>query len=212
MKKNAIIVAGGSGSRMNSTTPKQFLLIDNVPILVHTIRKFFDYDSSINLVVVLPESHISDWERIRLAYFKHVEIHVVRGGSSRSASVQSGLQLVNEGLVAVHDAVRPFVSLDTISDSFKSADKYGSGVATVQLKDSIRELDGNTSLARERSHYVLVQTPQTFQVNSLKDSYALIGEQSFTDDASVFEAAGNSIHLVNGTFDNIKITTPEDMK
>ena len=205
-------MAGGSGSRMKSTVPKQFLLIDDVPILVHTIRKFLDFDTSINLVVVLPSSHLSEWEDIKSQYFKETPIHIARGGSTRSESVKAGLEFVSEGLVAIHDAVRPFVSLDTIAASFDAASKHGSGVATIQLKDSIRELEGTSSIARDRSNFVLVQTPQTFKVHDLKNAYAIAGEKSFTDDASVFEAAGNTVCLVEGTYDNIKITTPEDLK
>ena len=132
---------------------------------------------------------------------------------TRSASVLSGLALINkDGLVAVHDAVRPFVSDETITQSFKSADKHGSGVAVVSLKDSIRELINDESIARDRTNYVLVQTPQTFRVSELKLAYEKAGAGLFTDDASVYEAAGFSVSLVNGTYDNIKITTPEDLK
>lgn len=198
---------------MKSDVPKQFLLLDGVPILVRSIQKFLEYDQSINIIVVLPEEHLKQWEAIKFQFFPDTEIQVTGGGITRSASVLSGLTLIDEdGIVAVHDAVRPFVSEQTISDSFKSAQKYGSGVAVVALKDSIRELNGDHSIARDRSNYVLVQTPQTFQVDMLKDAYEKAGTGIFTDDASVFEAAGNTVQLVDGTYDNIKITTPEDLK
>ena len=198
---------------MKSDVPKQFLPINGVPIIVHSIRKFLEYDKKLNVIVVLPEEHLKQWEAIEFQYFPDTNIAVTSGGITRSASVLSGLGLVQEdGLVAIHDAVRPFVSIDTIKSSFDSARDNGSGVAAVELKDSIRELEGNTSIARDRSNYVLVQTPQTFDVSKLKDAYERAGAGVFTDDASVFEAAGYDVHLVNGSYDNIKITTPEDLK
>ncbi|WP_425390261.1 2-C-methyl-D-erythritol 4-phosphate cytidylyltransferase [Ekhidna sp.] len=213
MKKYAIIVAGGVGTRMKSEVPKQFLLIDGEPILVRSIKKFLEYDHGIEVIIVLPEAHIKQWEALKFQYFPDREIHVTSGGITRSASVLSGLSIIKgEGLVAIHDAVRPFVSVDTISTSFDSAKSQGSGVAVVELKDSIRELEQNTSIARDRSNYVLVQTPQTFNVSELKDAYGKAGSGIFTDDASVYEAAGYTVSLVEGSYDNIKITTPEDLK
>ena len=197
---------------MKSNVPKQFLPIDGVPIIVHSIRKFFEYDEKIEVIVVLPEAHIKQWEALQFQYFPDANIRITTGGITRSASVLSGLGLIlSDGLVAIHDAVRPFVSTDTIRDSFDAAEKHGSGVAVVELKDSIRELEGTTSIARDRSNYVLVQTPQTFNVNKLKEAYKKAGAGVFTDDASVFEVAGNAVSLVNGTYDNIKITSPEDL-
>jgi len=198
---------------MKSDVPKQFLRIDGVPVIVHSIRKFLSYDRKLHVIVVLPEAHIGQWEAIKFQYFPDLNIEVTSGGITRSASVLSGLGLISgDGLVAVHDAVRPFVSADTIKDSFHSAAKTGSGVAVVELKDSIRELEDEGSVARDRSNYVLVQTPQTFDVKKLKDAYEKAGAGLFTDDASVFEAAGYPVSLVAGTYENIKITTPEDLK
>ncbi|SNS99242.1 2-C-methyl-D-erythritol 4-phosphate cytidylyltransferase [Ekhidna lutea] len=213
MKKYAIIVAGGTGTRMKSTVPKQFLLVDDVPIIVHTIRKFQSSNKEIEIIVVLPEAHIKRWEAIQFQFFPDQNIQTAIGGITRSASVLSGLTLIQEdGLVAIHDAVRPFVHPDIINASFKAADESGSGVAAVDLKDSIRELEGAKSIARDRSNYVLVQTPQTFRVSAIKAAYKKAGAGLFTDDASVYEAAGNHVSLVAGSYDNIKITTPEDLK
>ncbi len=213
MKKYAIIVAGGIGTRMESEVPKQFLPVDGIPIIVHSIRKFLSYDKRIEIIVVLPETHLKQWEAIAFQYFPEQNISVTSGGLTRSASVMSGLALVTEdGLVAIHDAVRPYVSIDTIRSSFKSAEETGSGVAIVPMKDSIRELEGDSSIARDRSNYVLVQTPQTFKSDQLKAAYKKVGVGLFTDDASVFEAAGYTVSLVNGSYTNIKITTPEDLK
>lgn len=213
MKKYAIIVAGGIGTRMKSDVPKQFLRIDGDPIIVHSIRKFLAFDKAVEIIVVLPEVHLKQWDAIAFQYFSDQNIAITSGGLTRSASVMSGLALIDgDGIVAVHDAVRPFVSVETIKSSFQLAEKSGSGVATVSLKDSIREIDGDSSIARDRSNYVLVQTPQTFRVNQLKDAYEKAGAGLFTDDASVFEAAGYKVNLVEGSYDNVKITTPEDLK
>lgn len=205
-------MAGGIGTRMNSEVPKQFLCIDGDPIIVHSIRRFMDYNKDVNIIVVLPENHVEQWKNIKLQYFPNIEIGLTTGGATRTASVISGLNLIDEGLVAIHDAVRPFTSFETISNSFLSAEIYGSGVAAVSLKDSIREIQEDQSVARDRSNYVLVQTPQTFKVGEIKSAYAKIGTDPFTDDASVYEAAGNIVRLVKGTYNNIKITTPEDLK
>lgn len=206
-------MAGGVGARMKSDVPKQFLRIDGEPIIVKSIKKFLEYDSGIKVIVVLPETHLNEWEAIKFQYFPDSEIANTTGGITRSASVLSGLALIeDEGLVAIHDAVRPYVSISAIKDSFESAEKNGSGVVAVPLKDSIRELENNSSIARDRSNYVLVQTPQTFKINEIKDAYEKAGTGLFTDDASVFEAAGYAVSLVNGSYDNIKITTPEDLK
>lgn len=206
-------MAGGIGTRMKSDVPKQFLLIDGEPIIVRSIKKFLEYSTDLGIIVVLPESHLRQWEAIKFQYFPDLNISATSGGITRSASVLSGLTLISgNGLVAVHDAVRPYVSVDTIAASFDAAKEFGSGVAVVELKDSIRELEGNLSIARDRSSYVLVQTPQTFDISKLKEAYEKIGTAVFTDDASVFEAAGHDVRLVAGTYDNIKITTPEDLK
>ena len=206
-------MAGGIGTRMKSDVPKQFLQIDGVPIIVRSIRKFLDYDRNITVIPVLPQAHIKQWEVMKCQYFPDSEFGLATGGITRTASVLSGLALINdEGLVAIHDAVRPFVSEKTISTSFDSAEKFGSGVAVVELKESIRELDGDNSIARNRSDYVLVQTPQTFNIIKLKVAYEKARVGLFTDDAGVFEVAGHKVYLVEGTYDNIKITTSEDLK
>lgn len=211
--KHAIIVAGGVGTRMKSTIPKQFLLLDGAPIIVHTIRKFLAYDAQISLVVVLPEKYLKQWKEIKDQYFDGVSIICAKGGATRSASVISGLDLIDdEGIVAVHDAVRPHISTNTIRKAFDQAEKLGSSVVVVPLKDSIRKLTDQSSIAQNRSEYVLVQTPQVFRVRDLKHAYTSIKSESYTDDASVFEAAGYSVHLVEGSYANIKITTPEDLK
>ena len=206
-------MAGGSGTRMQSKVPKQFLMVEDEPIVVRTIRKFYDAVPDIEIIVVLPESHISRWEALGNEFDFISNTTVTSGGDTRTASVLAGLKLTaDEGLVAIHDAVRPYVSPETIVASFTSAGQHGSGVAAVALKDSIRELNpGKRSKALNRNNYVLVQTPQTFDVARLKAAYAKIGTASFTDDASVYEHAGEEVHLIEGSYSNIKITTPEDL-
>jgi len=214
MQRHAIIVAGGRGLRMGGPTPKQFLMLHGRPVIVHAIERFLAFDPEIRLIVVLPEDHLATWQTIRKEHFPHMAIEVATGGAERFDSVKAGLDLIKDmtGLVAVHDAVRPFISEKTISDSFNSALHYGSGVASVTLKDSIRELVNDGSKARDRSHFRLVQTPQTFRVSELKDAFSKATHNAFTDDATVYEAAGYRVRLVEGGYENIKITTPEDLK
>jgi len=212
MEKHALIVAGGKGSRMNSTRPKQFLELDGKPILAHTVEKFL-LVGPIKIILALPKDHFGEWEKIHSKYFASEEIMVVAGGETRTASVLAGLNTVDgDGLIAIHDAVRPFVSVDTIERCFKSALKFGSGVAAVELKDSIRKKVGTDySEFRDRSEFVLVQTPQTFQVSRIRAAYEEV-RGVFSDDATVFEMAGNNVKLVEGDYSNIKITTQEDIK
>lgn len=210
MKRHAIIVAGGSGSRMQSEVPKQFLELDGKPLIVHAIEKFLQIDG-IQLVVVLPKDHTDSWEQVKSIFFADKKISIAIGGSTRTESVRSGLNLVDEGLVAIHDAVRPFASNEIIEQSFHSAEAFGSGVAAVKLKDSIRKVVPQSSEARDRDQYVIVQTPQTFRVSEIKDAYSK-ADGSFSDDATVFEKAGYQVKLIEGDYSNIKITTPEDLK
>jgi len=212
VKKYAIIVAGGSGTRMKSTVPKQFLKVDGEPIIIKTVRQFIKAEKSIELVVVLPVDHIDYWRQLESEYPFTSSIKITEGGASRTESVRNGLASITEyGLVAIHDAVRPFVPVEVISGTFRSAERNGSGVAAVSLKDSIREVqvDGK-SIARNREDFALVQTPQTFQIELIKNAYAQI-EGDFSDDATVFEKANNVVFLVEGSYSNIKITTPEDL-
>jgi len=213
LKKFAIIVAGGSGTRMQSEVPKQFLLVEDEPIIVKTIKRFWEADTNTEIIVVLPEKHFTHWESLVDTYPLISSVKTVYGGATRTDSVKAGLNAISdEGLVAIHDAVRPFVPVETINASFDSANKNGSGVAVVQMKDSLREIAAdNSSEARDRSKFVLVQTPQTFQVRLIKQVFAALEGQTFTDDATAFEAAGHPVYLVEGSYANIKITTPEDL-
>jgi 2-C-methyl-D-erythritol 4-phosphate cytidylyltransferase len=210
VKQSVIIVAGGKGSRMGTETPKQFLFLKGEPILFHTIKRFQNALPKAELFLVLPEAELARWQV--LSYQTPYEIiKTTIGGAQRYDSVKAGLEMVETGIVGVHDAVRPLVSAATIQAAFAMAEKKGSAVPIVELKDSIREFKGNNSKARNRKDFCLVQTPQCFEVRKLKAAYEHHHDPMFTDDASVFEKAGHSINLVAGNTENIKITRPEDL-
>jgi len=208
----AILVAGGSGTRMQSQLPKQFISIGERPILMHTIQRFFDYNSLIRLILVLPVEQVLFWQQLCAEHNFTLPHQVVPGGASRFASVKNGLAaIMGEGVVAVHDGVRPFAPVSIIREAFAVAAEKGNAVVAVPLKESIRRISDGTSEALDRNQYRLVQTPQCFQLSLLRQAYTLPEESSFTDDASVVERLGEKIYLVPGAYENLKITTPEDL-
>ncbi|MFY7734004.1 MAG: 2-C-methyl-D-erythritol 4-phosphate cytidylyltransferase [Bacteroidia bacterium] len=211
MNKTALIVAGGSGTRMESNLPKQFLLLARKPILMRTIEAF--YNSGVNqIVLVLPQSQIEFWNQLCLTHQFTIQHQIVAGGASRFESVQNGLQHCNDNdLVAIHDGVRPFISKEIITLSFDTAAQKGNAVAAVRLKDSIRKVELLSNKNVNRDNYYLIQTPQTFKANLIKEAYAAQDHINFTDDASVLESNGHAINLIAGDYKNIKITTPEDL-
>lgn len=212
----AIIVAGGSGSRMKSEIPKQFLPLNGKPILIHTVEKFLQIPD-IQVIVVLPKNDIEYWNEITasneiIQSFKK-SITITIGGASRFQSVKNGLATIKtNGLVAVHDGVRPLISLEIIQNSYKVALEKGTAITSVWVKDSVRQFDERgESIALDRTKLKLVQTPQTFQVNLIKKAFEVEEQVFFTDCASVLEFAGEKVTLIDGAYENIKITTPEDM-
>lgn len=210
---SVIIVAGGSGSRMNQKIPKQFTKIHDVPVLVYTINAFLDFDSKIKIVLVLPKDHFSTWASIQTQFLPQVPITTVAGGKTRFQSVRNGLAEITDGTVAIHDAVRPCIAPAIILQSFEAANEHGSGIVCVPLKESIRQIDGQKSKLMDRTHFKSVQTPQTFQVKLIKKAFESGEEEFFTDDASVYEyALKEQVVLVQGAYENIKITTPEDLE
>jgi 2-C-methyl-D-erythritol 4-phosphate cytidylyltransferase len=212
MNLYALIVAGGQGSRMQSTTPKQFLELNGKPILLHTLEVFSAFDPLINIVLVLPKAEVEQWERLKLKYDIKINHALVIGGETRFESVKNGLSKINsKGLVAIHDGVRPLVNQKIIKDCFEVAGKHGSAVTTVDMKDSIRRKTKGFNEHANRSEFQIVQTPQTFDIELIQKSYQQPFNNQFTDDASVFETAGYQIHLVKGAYSNIKITTQEDL-
>lgn len=210
MKKYAVIVAGGKGKRMGYTTPKQFLPLNGKSILLHTIDAFRNAITDISLVVVLPDDQIDFWNDL-VKGSVYEDIKIVEGGKERTDSVKAGLKLVpDEALLAIHDAVRPFASTSVIQNAFQKAEIAGSAVPVVPLTDSLRSVNGEGSKAVDRSQFLIVQTPQVFHAILLKDAYQKFkGHQ--TDDASVWEAAGFQVNLVEGNKENIKITEPADL-
>jgi 2-C-methyl-D-erythritol 4-phosphate cytidylyltransferase len=212
LKEYALIVAGGKGTRINSKLPKQFIGLTGKPILLHTLEAFFQYSKEITIVLVLPENEFGIWESICKDFNVTHPLILQKGGETRFQSVKNGLdKMEGEGLVAIHDGVRPLVSADLIGASFRLAAVHGSAVAAVRLKESIRETDQDTTKAVDRSRYRLIQTPQTFNLSLIKKAYQLKEDISLTDDASVAERAGHKISLFEGSYENIKVTTPEDL-
>jgi len=212
MDKFAIIVAGGSGSRMGTHTPKQFLPLQGQPVLMHTIRAFYHYHPKIHITVVLPAPQKAHWKSLVEKHRFPIPHQTVNGGETRFHSVKNGLKNIHSrGLVAIHDGVRPLVTKKIIASTFEMAEKSGCGVAATPLKESIRIIEQQSSKALNRSMYRLVQTPQTFRIEKLKSAYEIPFTADINDDASVAERAGLNIQLTEGSFENIKITTPEDL-
>lgn len=214
MKKFVIIVAGGSGLRMGSDIPKQFIQIKGIPILMHTIRRFFNYDPNINIVLALPAEHIVYWKTLCEDFSFGISHSIVKGGSTRFYSVKNAVDSISNeySVIAIHDGVRPLVSLDTISECFKEAADKGTAIPVLEIVDSIREIKSGKSTAVDRKNYRIVQTPQVFRSTIIKKAYHQAYRPEFTDDATVVESSGTTVFLTNGNMENIKITTPSDLK
>ena len=212
MDKYALIVAGGKGLRMGKELPKQFLLLAGKPILMHTLAQFYHYNAAIKLVLALPLDHQAYWKELCETYQFTVPHQIATGGETRFHSVRNGLQWVTtKGIVAIHDGVRPFVSQQVIARCFEQAELTGSAIPVLQMIESVREYVGDSSISVDRTHYCSVQTPQVFDSVQLLQAYELPFSSQFTDDASVLEAAGYSLTLVEGNRENCKITTPFDL-
>ena len=210
MKKVALIVAGGEGKRMGAEIPKQFLKINTLPILMHTINCFSHFEK---IVLVLPKKHLNYWNDLCKTHHFDKKISVVEGGENRFKSVRNGLTKINESsIVFIHDGVRPLISKSLIR-SLESKIKKGVGIVPViPIKSSIREIKNDNSKSVNREHLFVVQTPQCFLINDIKTAYDQEFEKSFTDDASVFENNGGKILCVVGEEKNLKITTKRDLK
>lgn len=210
---HVIIVAGGSGQRMASAVPKQFLPLGGRPILMRTIERFAAFDPAMDIIVVLPQSQTDYWQRLCHEHRFGIGHRTTAGGATRYESVRNGLALVDgEGLVGIHDGVRPLVSLPTLERCYAMAATHGNAIPACDSVDSVRMLkpDGSNT-ATDRTRVKLVQTPQVFDVKLIKQAYQLSYRPTFTDDASVAEAAGIGINLTEGNRENIKITTPVDL-
>lgn len=204
---------------MATEMPKQFLLLHGQAILMHTLKAFYQYHPAIKLVLVIPQQQEELWLKLCKQYAFDLPHLLAYGGKERFDSVRNGLQMIakSEGfdaensLIAIHDAVRPMVGADLIGVCFETAQRYGSAIPVTPLVDSLRRREGEWSLAEDRDDFCAVQTPQVFRAKTLLEAYKQPYRPSFTDDASVMEAAGHRIRLVEGHRRNIKITVPEDL-
>jgi 2-C-methyl-D-erythritol 4-phosphate cytidylyltransferase len=212
-KEYALIVAGGKGTRIKSTTPKQFLELNGLPVLMHTILAFYRYSENITVILVLPEGDMDTWRSLCARHNFSKPLMLQSGGETRFQSVKNGLKKIDDdnGLVAIHDGVRPLISENIIGASFRLAAVHQSAIAAVRLKESIRMTDQDNTKAVDRSKFRLIQTPQTFKVSLIRSAYEMKEDFSLTDDASVAERAGHIISLFEGSYENIKITTAEDL-
>jgi 2-C-methyl-D-erythritol 4-phosphate cytidylyltransferase len=207
-----VIVAGGTGKRMGMDTPKQYLELAGKPVLMHTIERFVEFSSSIEIITVLPENQLRYWRDLQKKYSFDIPQTIVKGGAHRYISVKHGLEFVGTpGLVAIHDGVRPLVKFDTIKRCFEAAEKYGNGIPVISPADSLRLETSKGNKWINRNDVKMVQTPQVFDAALIKKAYKQVYDTSFTDDATVLEKTGVKIHMVEGNRENIKITNPEDL-
>ena len=209
-----IIVAGGKGLRMGSDIPKQFLPIGGKPVLMRTLERFREYSEKLQIILVLPEAQQDYWRQLCEHYHFEVKYLLANGGQTRFHSVQNGLALIPDnaqGVVGVHDGVRPFPSIEVIRDCYETAREKKAVIPVIPVVETVRHIEGEGSVTVPRGDYRLVQTPQTFDIQLLKAANRQPYNDGFTDDASVVESYGYQITLVEGNRENIKITTPYDM-
>ncbi len=210
-----IIVAGGKGLRMGSDIPKQFLPIGGKPVLMRTLERFRQYSPSLQIILVLPKAQQDYWQKLCKEYAFDIDCQLADGGETRFHSVQNGLAKIPDnaqGVVGVHDGVRPFPSIDVIRNCYETAREKKAVIPVIPVVETVRHLKGDTSVTVPRNDYRLVQTPQTFDIQLLKAANRQPYNDGFTDDASVVETFGFNITLVEGNRENIKITTPYDLK
>lgn len=210
MKRIALIVAGGRGERMKSNIPKQFIVINKLPILMYTIKQFSHLDE---IVLVLPKNQFKFWKDLCKKYNFTEKYTLVQGGESRFHSVQKGLHSINkDGIIAIHDGVRPLISRNLI-DSLTSQVKEGFGIIPIiPIRDSVRKIEKGVSTYIKRSNLYIVQTPQCFIKENIQEAYKQKYSNKFTDDASVFESNGGKIKTLLGDIKNMKITSSDDLK
>ncbi len=212
LKRYCIVVAGGRGIRMGEEIPKQFLLLNGKPVLIRTLSAIKEFDSKIIIVLALPANQIGTWEKLCNQHSFSHKIQVVHGGKTRFHSVKNALDTIpNEGLVAVHDGVRPLITKDLFERCYNAAEIEGNAIPIISVSESMREITPVGNHQVDRSKYVLIQTPQVFQTPVLKEAFCLPYEESFTDEASMLEKMGMPIKLVSGETNNIKITTKTDL-
>lgn len=208
-----IVVAGGSGTRMGADLPKQFIELNGKPILMYTLKNLHESDAELELVLVLPKDQQDNWRKLCAKHGFDVSHVIADGGDTRFQSVRNGLEKASKvRLIGVHDGVRPFVSAELVNRCFDAASAHGAAVPVTPVVQSLRKLKGEISEAVSREDYSQVQTPQCFRSDVLIDAYDSADRTDYSDDASVVEASGKRITLVDGDEVNIKITTPFDLK
>ncbi|MFW6218521.1 MAG: 2-C-methyl-D-erythritol 4-phosphate cytidylyltransferase [Bacteroidota bacterium] len=215
MQKVVIIVAGGKGKRMRTDLPKQFLLLDGIPVIMRTITNFHQFDPGIRILVVLPEDHLEYWEKLKRKFDFNISHEVTSGGNTRFHSVKNGLSLLDnppeECIVGIHDAVRPLTSSDLLNRCYNGAAEMGNAIPAIEINESIRKIDDTKNYPLSRNSIRVIQTPQVFNLYQLKGAYDISYRETFTDDASVAEYSGYPVHLVEGDHYNLKITHPFDL-
>ncbi|TCK84806.1 2-C-methyl-D-erythritol 4-phosphate cytidylyltransferase [Albibacterium bauzanense] len=219
LSKYVIIVSGGTGSRMDSSLPKQFHLLNGLPILMHSLYAFYRNDKSIKIILVINKAHQKLWEDLCKKYAFEVPYDLVYGGESRFHSVKNGLDFIfkqesflTNVLIGIHDGVRPLISQEVINRAYSTAESNGSAIPAIKSRDSIRIINAKKeNKAIDRDSVLIIQTPQVFRADLLQEAYKHKFEESFTDDASVIEKSGYPIHLIEGDIRNIKITYPTDI-
>lgn len=213
MRKIALIVAGGNGSRMNTDIPKQFLLLKNKPVLYYSIKAFLDAYEDMKVILVLPSDHIGKGQEIIDGYFDAAKFKITSGGRTRFHSVKNGLSLIEkeDAIIFVHDGVRCLLSTDLIKECYQTALVLGSAVPAVSCTDSVRMVTNAGNKILDRKKIKLIQTPQTFHSKILLPAFAIDYKEKFTDEATVVEAFGLKVNLIEGEINNIKITKPEDL-
>jgi 2-C-methyl-D-erythritol 4-phosphate cytidylyltransferase len=212
LDKFVIIAAGGRGERMHAGTPKQFILLSDKPILMHTLSIFPLAIPSIHIILILPADQIAIWKKLCKKYSFDIPHQITEGGRDRFYSVRNGLELIGDQCLAgIHDGVRPLVSCETIINAFDEAEKYGNAIPAIPIIESVRSIGNNVSHPVKRDTLRIIQTPQVFHSSLIKKAYKQKYRSDFTDDATVIEALGEKIHLINGNFENIKITSQNDL-
>ncbi len=212
INNTVIIVAGGKGKRMGNQTPKQFLLLNAYPVLMHTINKFFAFDNNLNILLVLPKDAINTWQKLCKQYNFSIKHTIVSGGQTRYHSVKNALDVTPDcPLIAIHDGVRPLVSKETIQRCFETASKKGNAIPVTNIFDSVRMAVNNEYNYIDRNQLKRVQTPQVFKLSLIKEAYQKNYQNNITDDGKMIENLGYKINMVEGNPENIKITTPLDL-
>ncbi len=207
-----IITAGGIGKRMGSHIPKQFIEVNGKPILMHTIEQFFSFNPNCQILLTLPSDWISFWKELIVQHRFEIKHHIIDGGTERYDSIKNAISYCTEDFIGVHDGVRPLVSHQTIERCLSNLSELKAVIPVLTIKESIRELKQEISKAVPRVNFVTVQTPQFFTATIIKNAYDQPYHSNITDDASLVEENGHKIHLVEGNEENIKVTTPMDLK